>query len=85
MGIKTVSSREFSQDVDRAKRATADGPVFITNRGQATHVLLSMAEYQRIANKGKSLVELLGMQGGEDIDIDFEPVSITLKPVDFDD
>ncbi len=85
MDIKTVSSREFSQDVDKTKRATGDGPVFITDRGQATHVLLSIAEYQRITSKGKNIIELLAMPGIADIDC--EPVRVrefTLKPVDFD-
>jgi predicted nucleic acid-binding protein len=29
MGITTVSSREFNQDVSKAKRAAVNGPVFI--------------------------------------------------------
>ena len=34
MGIHTFSSRDFTRDVSAAKRATADGPVFITDRGR---------------------------------------------------
>jgi prevent-host-death family protein len=48
MPITTLSSREFNQDTSRAKKAAAEGPVFITDRGKPAHVLLSIEEYQRI-------------------------------------
>lgn len=71
MSITTVSSREFNQDVSKAKRATAKGPVYITDRGHPAHVLLTIEDYQKIADKKISIVELLAMP---DIgDIDFEP------------
>ena len=47
MTITTVSSREFNQDASRAKKATKDGPVFITDRGRPAHVLLSIEEYRQ--------------------------------------
>lgn len=43
-----MSSRDFNQDTGRAKRAATKGPVFITSRGQPTHVLLSKEEYDRL-------------------------------------
>jgi prevent-host-death family protein len=43
--ITTLSSREFNQDTSRAKKASLDGPVFITDRGKPAHVLLSIEEY----------------------------------------
>ena len=50
MTITTLSSRELNQDVAKAKNAAQDGPVFITDRGRTTHVLLSFEEYQRLSN-----------------------------------
>ncbi|MBU4610838.1 type II toxin-antitoxin system VapC family toxin [Achromobacter sp. GG226] len=38
MTITTLSGRELNQDVTRAKKATKDGPVFITDRGKPAHV-----------------------------------------------
>lgn len=70
MNVTSITSREFNQDVSKAKRAAAQGPVFITVRGQAAHVLLTIEEYQKITDKGKSIVELLAMAGA--LDIDFE-------------
>lgn len=52
MGITTISSREFNQDSGKAKRAAADGPVFITDRGTPSHVLLTIEEYRRLAGEG---------------------------------
>ncbi len=71
MTITTLSSREFNQDVGRAKKAAGKGPVFITDRGRPAHVLLTIEDYQRITGQRASIVELLAMPGVEDIA--FEP------------
>lgn len=71
MSVTTISSREFNQNVSRAKRAALEGPVFITDRGRPAHVLLTIEEYQRIADNKTSIVELLAMP--DVADIDFEP------------
>ena len=71
MGITTVSSREFNQDVSRIKRAAVNGPVFITDRGHPSHVLLTIEEYQKLTDKQESIVELPAMPDAADID--FEP------------
>lgn len=71
MAITTVSSREFNQNTSGAKKASEQGPVFITDRGRTAHVLLTIEEYQKITGKGKSILELLAMPGDEDFD--FEP------------
>lgn len=69
MTVTTVTSRELSQHVGRTKRAAKSGPVFITDRGKPTHVLLSIDEYRRLASKGRNLVESLSMPGLADIDL----------------
>ncbi len=71
MGITTMSSREFNQDVSKAKRTALSGPVFITDRGHTAHVLLSIDEYKKITDRKESIVELLAMP--DVADIDFEP------------
>ncbi len=70
MSITTVSSREFNQDVSKAKRAALKGPVFITDRGHPAHVLLTIEEYQQITDKKESIVELLAMPDMADIDFE---------------
>ncbi len=71
MTITKLSSREFNQDTSRAKRAAKRGPVFITDRGRPSHVLLTVADYQRITGGQKSIAELLAMP--EASRIEFEP------------
>lgn len=74
MNITTISSREFNQDVSGAKRAALNGPVFITDRGHPAHVLLTIEEYQKVTDRGESIIELLAMP--EAADIDFEPARL---------
>jgi prevent-host-death family protein len=83
MSITTVSSREFNQDVTKAKRSANNGPVFITDRGQPAHVLLSIAEYQKITDSQESIIDLLAMPDGADIDFEIPRRKKNLfKPAD---
>jgi PHD/YefM family antitoxin component YafN of YafNO toxin-antitoxin module len=67
-----MSSREFNQDTSRAKRAAADGPVFITDRGKPAHVLLTFAAYQELL--GVDLLDRLAEPAGvEDVELVVEP------------
>lgn len=77
MAITKLSSREFNQDTGRAKRAAKKGPVFITDRGRPSHVLITAEEYERITSGRKSIADLLAMpEAGE---IEFEPPRLTGK------
>lgn len=59
--MKLLTSREFNRDVSHAKRAAQVEPVLITDRGQPTHVLLSIAEYRRLTGEGENILDLLAM------------------------
>jgi prevent-host-death family protein len=59
--MKVVSSRDFNQDVSRAKRAARLEPVFITDRGKPTHVLMSIEDWRRMNGDKETLVDLLAM------------------------
>ena len=83
MTITTLTSREFNQDTSRAKKATRNGPVFITDRGRPAHVLLAIEDYERLGDSGNSIINLLSMP--ESVDIEFEPPRVkspVAKPVD---
>lgn len=84
MTITTLSSREFNQDTSRAKKAAQKGPVFITDRGKPAHVLLSIEEYRRLTNKGRSIIETLGMPPGiEDVELEIPPMRDLARSADF--
>jgi prevent-host-death family protein len=72
MSITTLSSREFNHAPSRAKKAAEKGPVFITERGRPSFILLSFDEYQKMTHQEKSIVDLLAMP--EDTpEFDFDP------------
>jgi len=70
MSITKISSREFNQDVGKAKRAAAKGPVIITHRGEPAHVLLSIAEYQKLTDGNANIAEILADKKAAAIDFD---------------
>lgn len=84
MHITTISSREFNQDTSAAKRASLEGPVFITDRGHTKHVLLTIENYEKLTGKEKNIIELVGMAEVADIPFDPEPANIVLRPAEFE-
>jgi Antitoxin Phd_YefM, type II toxin-antitoxin system len=76
--ITTVSSRAFNQDSGRAKRAALAGPVFITDRGKPSHVLLSIADYRKLIRVPTSIVDMLAMP--DMAGIDFTPPRLGEEP-----
>ena len=79
MAITTLSSREFNQDASGAKRAALAGPVFITDRGQPAHVLLTIEEYRRLIGQQGNIVELLAAQDAVEIEFEAPRMSIDLR------
>ena len=71
MTITTLSSREFNQRSSDAKKATANGPVFITDRGRPAHVLLSIEQYRELTGGQMTLGQALAQT--DVADFDFEP------------
>jgi len=59
--MKVVSSRDFNQDVSQAKRSARIEPVFITDRGRPTHVLMSIENFKHLTGQTESMVDLLAM------------------------
>ena len=79
-----VTSREFNQNASEVKRAATKGPVIITDRGSPAHVLLSFAEYRRLTESRRTIVDLLSMPLGAEAD--FDPVkadNFGLKSAEF--
>jgi PHD/YefM family antitoxin component YafN of YafNO toxin-antitoxin module len=90
--VATFTSREFNQDTARAKRAAVNGPVFITDRGEPSYVLLTKEAFDRLTaepqeqiSKPRNLAEALAHP--ESAHIDFEPPRMSgfsLKIPDFE-
>lgn len=58
--VKIVTAREFNQDISRAKRFAALEPVFVTDRGKPTHVLLGIAAYRELVGEQATILDLIG-------------------------
>ena len=86
MSIHTFSSRDFTRDVGAAKRAAAEGPVFITDRGRPAFALLRIEDYYRMAGKTeKSLLALMdSLPDAAGIDFEAPRATVVLKPTEFD-
>lgn len=82
MSITTISSRELNQNVARAKRAAKDGPVFITHRGKIEHVLLSMAQYQKLSGHKRSMIEAQTLEATDEMEVEAAKANIALRAAD---
>ena len=68
--MKLLSSREFNRDVSQAKRAARVEPVLITDRGQPTHVLMSIADFRRLSGESDNILEILAMPEPAELESD---------------
>lgn len=76
--MSTLTAREFNQDVSAAKRASSEGPVIITDRGQPSHVLMTFDEFARLAGQERNLVDWLTMDN-DDVEFDPPPVNLGVR------
>lgn len=80
----TLTSREFNQDTGRAKKAAEKGPVFITDRGRPSHLLLSIDDYRRMAGSRIRIADALAMPGAEEIELPLPERREVSRTVDLD-
>lgn len=86
MSVRTFSSRDFTRDVSSAKRAAADGPVFITDRGRPAYALLKIDDYYRMVGQGeRSLLALMDdIAGGDGIEFEAPRLDITTRTAELE-
>jgi hypothetical protein len=84
MTVHTYSSRDFTRDVGAAKRAAAQGPVVITDRGRPAFALLKIEDYYELTGKQEvSLLDLMdAIPGGAGIDFEPQKLGVELRPAD---
>lgn len=79
MTATTFTSREFSRNVARAKKATRAGPVFITERGRPAHVLLAVEDFRQLSGTRRNLVEALSMPELAETDFDSPRLRLDIR------
>ena len=67
-----MTSRQFNQDLAKAKRFAREGPLVITDRTRPAYVLMTYEDFLRLSGTQKSIVDLLRNDRPE-ADFDFEP------------
>ena len=49
--MTTITSRYFNQHTSKVQKAAERAPVIITRRGEPSHVLMSIADFRRLAGE----------------------------------
>ena len=84
--MQTISSREFNQNVAKAKNMSDTAPVCITDRGEPAYVLMNYAAFRALEKHPKNNADRLGMSQ-EDLDfvgeVEFPRCPIVQREVDF--
>ena len=86
MTVTTISGREFNQDIARAKRAAADGPVIITDRGTPAYVLQRYDDWRQQTKAAPRRSLLDAVADPASAHIEFEPPRLvgTFLPAEFE-
>ncbi len=79
-----MSSREFNQQTSRAKQAAEGGPVYVTDRGQPSHVLLTYEAYEQLTGANRLLDMLAKPAGVEDVDLLLPQSNEPARPARFE-
>lgn len=80
----TFTSRDFNRDPGSIKRAALSGPVFITDRNRPSLVVLAIRDYERLAGRGLSLLDVLTPEDEHDFEFDPPRAQGSIRPIDLD-
>lgn len=81
--MQTYTTRNFTDNVAEALRASCAGPVIITACGEPAHVLLSFEQYKALTGEQKNIHQLLAMPCMDEIDVNFDRIDGDLRQPDF--
>jgi prevent-host-death family protein len=85
MPTTKLTSRQFNQDTGGAKKAAERGPVYITDRGRPSHVLMTFADFRRLSARRPGIIDRLGEPPGiEDTVFETPRSREPAEPVGFD-
>jgi PHD/YefM family antitoxin component YafN of YafNO toxin-antitoxin module len=84
MSFASMTSADFNQNPSKAKKAANEGPLVITEHGEASYVLVRYDDFKDHWRKSKSLYDALNDKGSK-FDDDFTPdrVSFEGRDVEF--
>jgi PHD/YefM family antitoxin component YafN of YafNO toxin-antitoxin module len=82
-----ITSREFAAEPLKVKQLARTGPVVVTNRGQPELVIVRYERWRALVPQEvpEDLLEALGNEGADEIDLAAPRAEVTPRPVDLDD
>jgi PHD/YefM family antitoxin component YafN of YafNO toxin-antitoxin module len=84
--MHTLTSRAFGHNVSSAKNLAKQGPVFITDRGDPTFVLMHIGHYHKLTADEREVSLLEAMDGlpgsAEAPGFEIEPIELQLRTED---
>ena len=72
MSFASMTSADFNQNPSKAKKAANDGPLVITEHGEASYVLVRYSDFKDHWRKARSLYDALNQKESR-FDDDFMP------------
>lgn len=79
-----LSCQDFNRQISQAQKQCEHAPVFVTNRGELSYVLMSYQKYLQLTNKTQNIADALAFPKSktEIVDIDFERANIEMRGLD---
>ncbi len=78
MDFASMTSADFNQNPSKAKKVANDGPLVITEHGEARYVLVRYSDFRDHWRRPKSLYDALS-QADSRFDDDFMPERVTFE------
>ena len=78
MTYALMSSADFNQNPSKAKKVANEGPLVITEHGEASYVLVRYSDFESNWKKSKSLYEALRHKDSR-FDDDFVPERVSFE------
>ena len=83
--MRFISAESLDRDPTAVRTATREGPVVITDNGAPTHVLMTIADFERLGGSGRrTLWNAFADRHQDDLGDDFPKLDIRTRPVNFD-
>ncbi|UPA24501.1 type II toxin-antitoxin system Phd/YefM family antitoxin [Shinella oryzae] len=78
MDFASMTSADFNQNPSKAKKVANDGPLVITEHGEARYVLVRYSDFRDHWRRPKSLYDALN-HADSSFDDDFTPERVTFE------
>lgn len=78
--MHTVTAQQYNRSPSLVKAQADDGPVFITDHGVVSHVILTIDDYERIRPPKPSILEALRIEDEELSDVEIPEFPRAIEP-----